>query len=93
MIYLSLLKNIFQLKTSRLIIRQWKQDDYAPFPEVNLDPDVMQYFPNTLSHKESDVFSKKIVSFIEKNGWGMCAAELKSTGKFYWLCRIKYTKA
>tara|TARA_B100000315_G_C14462809_1_gene534533 strand:- start:78 stop:434 length:357 start_codon:yes stop_codon:yes gene_type:complete len=49
---------------------------------MNSDPDVMQYFPNTLSHKESDVFSKKIVSFIEKNGWGMWAVELKSTGKF-----------
>ena len=71
-------ENLIHLKTSRLILRQWKPDDYSPFSKMNLDPDVMQYLPNTLSRKESDVLSKKIESFIEKNGWGMWAVELKS---------------
>ena len=52
-------KNIFQLKTSRLILKQWQQDDYVSFSKMNSDPDVMQYFPNTLSRKESDVLAKK----------------------------------
>ena len=38
-------ENLIHLKTSRLILRQWKPDDYAPFSEMNSDPDVMQYFP------------------------------------------------
>ena len=52
-------KNLICFKTNRLILRQWKLDDYVPFSEMNSDPDVMQYFPNTLSRKESDVLSKK----------------------------------
>ena len=52
-------ENLIHLKTIRLILRQWKPNDYAPFSEMNSDPDVMQYFPNTLSRKESDVLSKK----------------------------------
>ena len=41
------------LETPRLILRQWRESDVAPFAEMNADRKVMQYFPETLSHEES----------------------------------------
>ena len=52
-------ENLIHLKTSRLILRQWKPDDYAPFSEMNSDPDVMQYFPLLFS-------ARKVMSFLKK---------------------------
>ena len=71
-------ENAIHLKTSSLILRQWKIDDYTPFSKMNSDPIVMQHFPNMLSRSESDVLAEKIESSIEKNGWGMLVVELKS---------------
>ena len=51
-------KSIY-LKTTRLILRQWKTDDHTPFAKMNPDPMVMQHFPNVLSRTESDVLAKK----------------------------------
>ena len=33
-------ENAIHLKTSRLILRQWKADDYSPFAKMNSDPDI-----------------------------------------------------
>jgi ribosomal-protein-alanine N-acetyltransferase len=42
------------LTTSRLRLRQWRDDDLAPFAAMNADPRVMRYFPACLSREESD---------------------------------------
>ena len=63
-------ENAIHLKTSSLILRQWKTDDYMPFAEMNSDPDVMKYFPNTLSTMESDIQAKKMHKNIKKMAGG-----------------------
>lgn len=40
-------------ETQRLILRQWQDSDIAPFAEMNSDPEVMKYFPKTLSFDET----------------------------------------
>lgn len=42
------------LTTDRLKLRQWREDDLAPFAVLNADPDVMRYFPSTRTRAESD---------------------------------------
>lgn len=37
-------KGRFMLETSRLILRQWKAKDRAPFAALNTDSDVMRFF-------------------------------------------------
>ncbi len=37
------------LRTDRLVLRRWRDDDRAPFATMNADPVVMRYFPATLS--------------------------------------------
>lgn len=43
-----------QLETPRLILRQWQASDLDTFAHLNADPEVMLYFPSTLSKQQSD---------------------------------------
>lgn len=70
------------IETERLILRQWRAEDFAPFGQMNADPVVMEYFPKLLSREESDGFAAKFKGLIEKNGWGLFAVEIKETGEF-----------
>jgi len=71
-------RKLIHLETSRIILRHWKVEYYTSFAEINSDPYVMKYFPKLFTRIESNILAKKIKSFIEKNGWGMWAVELKS---------------
>ena len=70
------------ITTERLILRSWKDSDYLPFFRINSDPDVMEYFPVLLSHKESDEMATEIQHRINKNGWGFWAVEEKKSKMF-----------
>lgn len=73
---------IVSLKTARLIVRQWRDEDYAPFAAMVADPDVMRYFPRTLSREESDERIDFYRSLIDRDGWGLWALQLRETGEF-----------
>lgn len=73
---------IAELETKRLKLRQWQASDYAPFTKLCADPEVMEYYPNTLTKSETDTFIQKVKSLISKRGWGFWAVELKSTNHF-----------
>ncbi len=66
---------MFQLKTARLLLRQWHKDDYEIFAELNSDTAVMEFFPAPLAREESDALADRIVEKIETKGWGMWAVE------------------
>lgn len=70
------------LQTDRLVLRQWNAEDLLPFSEMNCDPQVMEFFPRLLEREISDQLSKSLSEHIEKYGWGLWAASLKSTGEF-----------
>lgn len=70
------------IETSRLILRQWQPADLLPFAALNGDPDVMQFFPATLTRQESDTLAARFREGIAERGWGFWAVELKATGEF-----------
>lgn len=71
------------LTTERLILRAWRDADYQPFFEfVNSDPEVMEYFPSTLSREESNKLAVAIQRRLAENGWGLWAVEEKASGQF-----------
>ncbi|MGJ8516325.1 GNAT family N-acetyltransferase [Carnimonas bestiolae] len=70
------------LETERLILRQWRDEDYPDFAQLNADPLVTRYFPSVLSVKESYERADKLRSLIASRGWGLWAVELKATGEF-----------
>jgi RimJ/RimL family protein N-acetyltransferase len=67
---------IHTLHTKRLMLRQWKDSDFAAFAKMNADEEVMQYFPNTLTEIQSDHFASTLKSLISTRGWGLWAVEL-----------------
>lgn len=70
------------IKTDRLILHPWKQEDLEPFAALNADPRVMEYFPSTLSKEESDQIVKKIQTKMEGRGWGWWAVSAPGVADF-----------
>lgn len=67
------------LKTTRLILRPWRETDLEPFARLNADPRVMEYFPSVLSRKESDNLAERIIGKINEQGWGCWAVEIEGS--------------
>ena len=65
-----------QLRTERLVLRDWRDSDLAPFAALNADPDVMQHFRGTLTRAESDAFAARIRANLQQDGWGLWAVEV-----------------
>ncbi|NET56433.1 MAG: GNAT family N-acetyltransferase [Symploca sp. SIO2E6] len=70
------------LQTQRLILRSWQPKDFAPFAQMNADPEVMEYFPATLSWQESEVLLERIKNHHQTHGFGLWATEERATGAF-----------
>ncbi|WP_424532285.1 GNAT family N-acetyltransferase [Sphaerisporangium viridialbum] len=70
------------LETERLVLRPWREDDLAPFAEMNADPEVMEHFPATLSRGESDAMVGRITAGLEEHGFGLWAVEVRESGLF-----------
>jgi RimJ/RimL family protein N-acetyltransferase len=70
------------LITARLRLRRWRKADHEPFAALNADPLVMEYLPARLSRAESDGLIARIEAGFDRNGYGLWALELRSTGRF-----------
>jgi len=70
------------LTTDRLLIRDWRDEDLAPFANLNADPEVMRYFPATLSRRESDTMVVRIRERTERIGYCFWAVEERDGGAF-----------
>jgi RimJ/RimL family protein N-acetyltransferase len=70
------------LDTPRLILRTWGEDDRAPFAAMCADPEVMRYFPATLTRDESDRLVDRALAHFDHHGFGPFAVELRETGDF-----------
>lgn len=71
-----------ELQTGRLLLRPWRTRDLPAFAALNADPEVMRYFPATLSRAQSDALALKAQSLIEERGWGFWVAEERGSGAF-----------
>jgi RimJ/RimL family protein N-acetyltransferase len=64
------------LRTERLLLRQWRDEDLAPFAELNGDPETMRFFPAPPSREESDQLAARERRQIDEEGWGLWAVEV-----------------
>jgi RimJ/RimL family protein N-acetyltransferase len=65
-----------------LRLRRWRQSDREPFADLNVDPEVMEYFPAALTREQSDDLVEKIEAGFERDGFGLWALEVTETGEF-----------
>jgi ribosomal-protein-alanine N-acetyltransferase len=69
-------------RTSRLVLRQWRERDRAPFAALNADPSVMEYFPAVLDRGQSDALVERCVEQLLRDGYGLWAVEIRTSGEF-----------
>lgn len=74
--------NVVELRTERLLLRDWRPQDRGPFARLNADPRVMEHFPSTLSREESDQLADRIEARLRHQGWGLWAVELLRDRQF-----------
>ena len=70
------------LTTARLRLRQWREDDLAPFAALNADPQVMEFFPKLLTRAESDAVAGRIRDHFTRHGFGFWAVEAPGAADF-----------
>ncbi|MBN2736695.1 MAG: GNAT family N-acetyltransferase [Spirochaetales bacterium] len=70
------------LITERLGLREWKEKDAPPFIQMNLDLEVMHYFPRLLTPKESLELIERIKAHFKKYTYGLYAVDHMASGRF-----------
>lgn len=71
-----------QLETERLILRRWQDSDLEPFSAITADTEVRRYYPSTLTKGETKSLVERIESHFAREGFGLWALVLKSSGEF-----------
>ena len=67
---------MIEIRTERLHLRRWRDEDRVPFAEINADPDVMRYFPRTLTREQSDALADSIEQGWDERGFGLWVVEV-----------------
>ncbi|MBZ9638363.1 GNAT family N-acetyltransferase [Streptomyces sp. PSKA30] len=71
-----------ELRTDRLLLRDWRESDLAPWAAMNADPEVRRYFPGVLTKEQTDAAVARFRADLERRGWGFWAVEVRDTGEF-----------
>ena len=64
------------LHTSRLLLREWRASDRAPFAEMNRDPVVMRHFPGLMDRAASDAFVDRLQKLHQRLGYTLWVVEV-----------------
>jgi len=72
---------IKKIKTERLILRKWHEDDAEVFAAINQDEKVIEFLRGTMTLKDSQDFITRTNNFIDQHGFGLWAATIKETGE------------
>lgn len=70
------------IRTERLLLRPWRDEDREPFADLNADPEVMRYFQSPLNRAASDRLTDRILEHFERHGFGPWAVELPGAAPF-----------
>ena len=70
------------LTGARVVLRDWTDQDLAPFAALNADPEVMQYFPERLGRAESDALASRIRERLRRDRYGLWALEIPGVTSF-----------
>ena len=76
------MSELIEHETERLRLVAWQERHIAPFAAMSADPEVMRYFPSTLSEAETRAGVDIWRSRFAEAGWSNWAVELKASGEF-----------
>lgn len=64
-----------EIRTRRLILREWRDSDFEPFAALNGDRRVMEFFPAPLDRSASDALALRIREEFARHPFGRWAVE------------------
>ena len=70
------------IRTLRLILRPWRPSDLPPYAALNADPDVLRWYPSTMTREQSDAQAAFLQLHIERHGFGFWAVEAPGVAPF-----------
>ncbi|MFI5933612.1 GNAT family N-acetyltransferase [Actinoplanes sp. NPDC051494] len=70
------------LRTERLLLRPWRDEDVMPWAAMNADPLVREYFTEILTYDQSAASLEMFRTELAERGWGWWAVEVAGTGQF-----------
>jgi RimJ/RimL family protein N-acetyltransferase len=71
-----------EIRTGRLILREWRDSDLEPFAALNADRRVMEHFPAPLERSASDAFALRIRNEFARHPFGRWAVEAPGVAPF-----------
>jgi RimJ/RimL family protein N-acetyltransferase len=71
-----------ELRTPRLLLRRWREEDREPFAALNRDAEVMRYYQAPLDRAQSDAFVDWQREIFDDRGWGLWAVEVAGGAPF-----------
>lgn len=79
----------FRLETARLILRDWREADVAPFKQHLNTPDVMRWLGGVQSDAEFDAFVARNRACADTHGHCFWIVERKADGEVLGFCGLK----
>jgi RimJ/RimL family protein N-acetyltransferase len=70
------------LRTPRLHLRTWRDEDLPAFAAINSDPRVMEFFPKPLDRAETEAMVARIRDHFARRGFGLWAVEVPGIAEF-----------
>ena len=70
------------IRTERLVLRGWRDEDRAAFAALNADPEVMEHFVRVLDRATSDAEAEVMATNLEHDGWGHWVVTLNDDDRF-----------
>ena len=71
--------SIFEIETTRLLLRQWRDDDLDLYSQICADSEVMRYLPGTMSREQSEEQIARFVRQWKEHDFGLWAVEIRET--------------
>jgi RimJ/RimL family protein N-acetyltransferase len=71
-----------EIRTERLILRRWREDDLPLYARLNANAHVMRFFPKTRSREESDTEARWLDERFSFDGFGPWAVEAPGIAPF-----------
>jgi RimJ/RimL family protein N-acetyltransferase len=78
------------IRTSRLILREWRDSDLDAFAALNADPRVREFFPSLLTRVESAASIARMQAHITQHGFGFWAVEVPGVADCVGMCGLAY---
>lgn len=70
------------IKTERLILREWRDEDVAPFAALNADQTAMRFMPGVMTLDETRALVEQLRAHFAQHGFGRWAVEAPGVAPF-----------